>query len=645
MSQGAWRAQRLRRQRAQVLGRLCGVALLAALATAPAAPTAPPAPGAPRRVAVLVGSNAAALGRQPLRYAYRDAAQLAQVLVQVGGFTAADVHVLNDPPPDAVVAQLQAASARLRQPSGSAAGGETLLFFYYSGHADGDAVYPAGQALPLPRLRAILSDSQVTVRVGLIDACRGGAWTRTKGLTATDTFDLPPLAELNSEGSVLISSSSGFENAHESEQLRGSFFSHHFVAGLLGAADQTGDGEISLNEAFEYAKQLTIRDTARLASAPQHPSFEVQLRGRRDLVLSRLRSSLTAVRLEQERGPLEIVALQSGQVLTETQPGRRAVTLALPPGHYLLRRPLRTLYSADEFDVAVGSAVVLYERDLRPVAASGRSMRVKGGYTPRLPLDATTVDRGVIEVRIGLGLINLPSLLPISQSLITYLGSGAAAAPPDTQVQLFNTFLTAHLGITSRLQWTVGTGAFAYRLGQRGHAEAVLWGGLLGWGLGFNRLSDAAFRYQLGAGVDVRLPASDTQSFLLRTGTYSTGIAALHEAVPPTTWRVAVDIGYRLMFLRKVTLNLGMGLSLNALYEGRRPSPEPDGQELNLALRVGSVQALGTRALPLLQFHLSRWLSLDAYLGLEVYLRTDETRRSFDETHYSFLLGSTLLMF
>ena len=32
-----------------------------------------------------------------------------------------------------------------------------------------------------------------------------------------------------------------------------------------------------------------------------------------------------------------------------------AVTLALPPGHYLARRPLRTLYSADEFDVAVGS--------------------------------------------------------------------------------------------------------------------------------------------------------------------------------------------------------------------------------------------------------------------------------------------------
>ena len=45
----------------------------------------------------------------------------------------------------------------------------------------------------------------------------------------------------------------------------------------------------------------------------------------------------------------------------------RAVTLALPPGHYLARRPLRTLYSADEFDVTAGSVVIVRERDLQPV--------------------------------------------------------------------------------------------------------------------------------------------------------------------------------------------------------------------------------------------------------------------------------------
>ena len=589
----------------------------------------------PRRVAVLVGANAPALGRQPLRYAHRDAEQLGRVLLQVGGFAAADVHVLNDPPPEAVVALLERESARLQ--GQDAAGGETLLFFYYSGHADADAIYPGGQALPLPRLRTILSDTRVTVRVGLIDACRGGGWTRTKGLAEAETFELPALSALSSEGSVLISSSSGVENAHESEQLRGSFFSHHFMAALLGAADQTGDGEISLNEAFEYAKQLTIRDTARLASAPQHPSFEVQLRGRRDLVLSRLRASLTAVRLEQEHGPLEIVALQSGQVLAETQPGRRAVTLALPPGHYLARRPIRTLYSADEFDVAVGSAVVIRERDLRPVTTVGRGLRAKGGYNSRLPLDATTVESGVVEVRVGLGLVTLPSVLPMSQSLLNIASVGANSLT-DRQQQLFTAQLNAYLGITSRLQWLIGTGAFAYRLGQRGRSELVLWGGMLGWGPSFDSGGDLAFGYRLGLGADARFPVAESQSILLGGGAYSSGLASVEHSELPVTWRVKVDLGYRTTLARKVTFNLGVAAELNAVFHGRLPDPDALGPQLGVSLLVGSVQALGMRALPLVQFHLSRWLSLDGYLAMQMDLQASDIK-------YNFALGATLLAF
>jgi hypothetical protein len=599
--------------------------LFIAVATARAA--------APRRVAVLVGANAPALGRQPLRYAHRDAAQLGQVLLQVGGFAAADVHVLNDPPPEAVVALLEKESAQLSQRD--AAGGETLLFFYYSGHADAEAIYPGGLALPLQRLRALLGDSRVTVRVGLIDACRGGGWTRTKGLSEAAVFELP--AVLSSEGTVLISSSSGVENAHESEQLRGSFFSHHFMAALLGAADQTGDGEVSLNEAFEYAKQLTIRDTARLASAPQHPSFEVQLRGRRDLVLSRLRASLTAVRLEQEHGPLEIVALQSGQVLAETQPGRRAVTLALPPGHYLARRPLRTLYSADEFDVAVGSAVVVRERDLQPIANGGRGLRPKGGYVSRLPLDATTVESGVVEVRVGLGLSFLPSILPMSQSLLNIITIGATSLT-EAPHSLFTAQLNAYLGITSRLQWLIGTGAFAYRLGQRGRPELVLWGGMVGWGPSRDFGGNLAFGYRLGLGLDLRLPVAQTQSILLGASAHSSGLASQEYSVLPTTWRVKLDLGYRTTVARKVTFNLAMGVELNAVYHGRLPDADADGEQLDLTLQVGSVQALGMRALPLVQFHLNRWLSIDGYLALQLNQRSGDLRSSF-------ALGATLLAF
>jgi hypothetical protein len=363
----------------------------------------------------------------------------------------------------------------------------------------------------------------------------------------------------------------------------------------------------------------------------------VQLRGRRDLVLSRLRSSLTAVRVEQEHGPLEIVALQSGQVLAETQPGRRAVTLALPPGHYLARRPLRTLYSADEFDVAVGSAVIIRERDLQPIATAGRGLRPKGGYVSRLPLDATTVESGVVEVRVGLGLSFLPSILPMSQSLLNIITIGATSLT-EAPHSLFTAQLNAYLGITSRLQWLIGTGAFAYRLGQRGRPELVLWGGMVGWGPSIDIGDNLAFGYRLGLGLDLRLPVAQTQSILLGASAHSSGLASQEYSVLPTTWRVKLDLGYRTTVARKVTFNLAMGVELNAVYHGRLPDADADGEQLDLTLQVGSVQALGMRALPLVQFHLNRWLSIDGYLALQLNQRSGDLRSSF-------ALGATLLAF
>ena len=53
----------------------------------------------------------------------------------------------------------------------------------------------------------------------------------------------------------------GLEEAHESELLRSSFFTHHWIAGLRGAADRDADGLVTLGEAFDYAKGLTVRDS------------------------------------------------------------------------------------------------------------------------------------------------------------------------------------------------------------------------------------------------------------------------------------------------------------------------------------------------------------------------------------------------
>src|ERR1700733_2688724 len=97
---------------------------------APARAAAPGTPGA-KRVAILVGANAPPPGRTALRFAHDDAHDLADTLQRVGGFAPADVEVLLDPPPRELIAAFERVSK-----TATAAGGDVLFLFYYSGHSD-----------------------------------------------------------------------------------------------------------------------------------------------------------------------------------------------------------------------------------------------------------------------------------------------------------------------------------------------------------------------------------------------------------------------------------------------------------------------------------------------------------------------------
>jgi hypothetical protein len=285
-----------------------------------------------RRIAVLVGANRGGVGRAQLRYSYSDAEQMAQVLRQVGQFAPADLRVMQDPEPQAILDELDRDLLALKD-----SGGESMLVFYYSGHADSQSLYPAGKALPFAQLRQRLESQAATVRIGIIDACSGGGWTGTKGIYASAPFVVDVPMQLTSEGSVLIASSSGVEKAHESDQVYGSFFTHHLVAALRGAADQHGDGVVTLTDAFAYARERTIRDSAAVAD-PQHPSFSMNLRGRADLPLTRVANATTLMEVSETEGPLQLIHLGSGLVVMEVPAGKRTIKLSVPTGRYLVRR-------------------------------------------------------------------------------------------------------------------------------------------------------------------------------------------------------------------------------------------------------------------------------------------------------------------
>ena len=577
----------------------------------------------PRHAAVIVGANAAAPGRKPLRFAHDDAQAVARVLTQLGGFDPRDVQVLSDPEPRGVLEALDRELARAaKNPSEP-----LVLFFYYSGHADAHALYPGGKPLMLTELRARLDSKTAQVRVGLIDACRGGGWTGAKGLTETETFEIELPGLVSNEGSALVASSSGLEDAHESEHLKGSFFTHHWNAGLRGAADRNADGRVTLVEAFEYAKALTIRDTAVHTRAPQHPSFKINLNGRQDLPLTTLSRSKTVLALEQQKGPLEVIHLDSGVSVLEVQPGEKALKLAVPPGRYLVRRRAEGKTWVQEIRVAPGTTTSVSEDRLE---LAGSPLLAAKSAEPR-PVTRSTVPGGMVEIQAALG---------VSHTTFDQPGFGSSSA--DSKLVLP---LRAPWGVTDRLQWILPTLAIAYRGGEHGEVEWIPWGGLLSWSLGFSSIEGTMFDGRLGLGFDMRAWLSPRSSLDLGIGlttpfsTHRRAVAcedAVCKEEPGTQpafhlVRNRMAIGYSSTIADTVTLGVAAGLSHNLLFD--RGGPE-GAAEHDVEVSIGSVLMRGLRPMPLVRVHLGDVFSIDGYAS--VGYRFGQKSRT-----ESYLLGAT----
>jgi hypothetical protein len=339
-----------------------------------------------RRIAIVVGANAPPPGRPALRFAQDDARELADTLERVGGFAPSDVSVLLDPTPAEVLAAFDRTAA-----TAAGLGGEVLFLFYYSGHSDGQLLFPHGEPLALGDLRTRVEHLGARIRIGILDTCRGGSWTQAKGLSVGPPLKMADLMNVDTEGTALVSSSSGLENAHEAAEVRGSFFTHYLNAGLRGAADRAGDGTVTLEEAFDYAKERTVRDSARIATTPQHPSFDLALRGRRDIVLTAFTSSTSALQVENNHASLEVIHLQSGVTVADAPDGQSTVHIALPPGRYLVRSVVDGKVYAKEVEVKNGETATLSSGQLE---ATGQG---------QLALKGADDDGDVMTVHLGLG--------------------------------------------------------------------------------------------------------------------------------------------------------------------------------------------------------------------------------------------------
>ncbi len=331
---------------------------------------ATPSLAAGTRYALIFANDRGDPGDVLLRYAEADANRLAEVLEDVGGVTPNHLTVVHA----ATASSVRAAMSKIRK---ELTDSDDEWLIYVSGHADEGELHLGGTRLPFDELADFAKTLPVRLVVTVVDSCRSGVATRLKGLQIVGGPTV--IAESPVEGRVVIASSSPEESAQESDVLKGSVFTHHFVNGLRGAADQSGDGRISVSEAYAYAKDQTVASTFATSAGPQHPEFHVDLRGSADLVLTDVSQAQATLELLDPTPGVVAVLNQSGSAPLFEVPKKAApMRLALPAGPYHL-----WLRSADggireaSFVLPSAGQLTLRSRDLT-VVVGGELARSKG---------------------------------------------------------------------------------------------------------------------------------------------------------------------------------------------------------------------------------------------------------------------------
>jgi len=306
--------------------------LVLALRSAPAL-AAPPEP-AVERFALIAGASSGGKARAPLRYATTDAREVAQVLGQLGGVEGDDLVLLEDPDAGDLHKAIGKLSKRVAE--ARARGKRPELFVYYSGHSDEAGLLLDETRVSYPELRGALDGVPAEVRVAILDSCASGAFTRAKGGQARPAFGIDAANRVR--GHAFLTSSAADEASQESDRLRASFFTHALLTGLRGAADASGDGVVTLQEAYQFAFRETLARTEATRSGPQHATYDIALVGSGDVIMTDLRRAGAILELPDALSGKVFIRDEQGHLVVELLkvPGAR-LDLAVEPGSYKVR--------------------------------------------------------------------------------------------------------------------------------------------------------------------------------------------------------------------------------------------------------------------------------------------------------------------
>jgi len=334
------------------------------------------------RYGLIIGANEGGPDRTKLQYATKDAESFNRVMQEMGGLSPGNNILLLNPDVTRIEHSFTAIKRLIVNQQKSTMRQEFI--FYYSGHSDEEGLLLGEQKLSYKRLRSLIATMPSDVRIAVIDSCASGVFIRAKGGVKKAPFMVDSSTEM--KGYAFLTSSSETEAAQESDKIKASFFTHYLISGLRGAADVTQDGVVTLNEAYHYTFKETLARTEKTQHGPQHPSYDIQLSGTGDLVLTDLREVTASLIIEENILGRIYIRNPKGDLIVElNKVAQNKMEIGLSPGSYLITIDDNSTYYQTNVTLTKGEKTNLYAKNLKLIYSESTYSR--GDKDPMLDLD------------------------------------------------------------------------------------------------------------------------------------------------------------------------------------------------------------------------------------------------------------------
>lgn len=325
------------------------------------------------RYAVIIGQNKGGKQLRSLRYAEEDARRFSKLLIEIGGFQKENVVTLLGTDSVGVSSALRKTSDVLFEKKDF---NNSLFLFYYSGHADEEGLLLGQSRYSFEKLQKEISNFSSGIRIGIFDACQSGVVTAYKGGKRSEPFYLQNQQQV--KGQVIIASSAATERAQESEALKGSVFSFHWLNGLRGSADLSNDRKVTLNEAYQYAYRKTVETSALATGEIQHPVYRFTIQGQGDIILTNLEQSAGGIVFDRNcSGKFLVLSENYLDVFADFYKNSAAEHfISLAPGKYTIINAQGRDIGTCQFNLGENKRKRIRKSDFSPVTLT--QSRIKG---------------------------------------------------------------------------------------------------------------------------------------------------------------------------------------------------------------------------------------------------------------------------